>query len=171
MKVLRTMLSVVTLLFVLTLDAMFLAAQTNRGGITGTVFDPHGAVVAGATVTVRNLGTNQKINAKTSNSGTYTVLSLDPVTYSVTVEASGFETTIVDTIKVDTAEIATVNVTLKLGTTSTSVTVHTTAPQINVESGTTSSTVTERTTAKTRPSGSRLSGDCPALRTAGCPLP
>jgi hypothetical protein len=138
------MLSVVTLLSVLMLDATFLVAQTNRGGITGTVFDPHGAVVAGATVTVRNLGTNQKINAKTSSGGTYTVLSLDPVTYSVIVEAAGFETTIVDTIKVDTAEIATINMTLKLGTTSTNVTVHTTAPQINVESGTTSSTVTER---------------------------
>ena len=123
---------------------MFLAAQTNRGGITGTVFDPQGAVVPGATVTVRNLGTNQKSNAKTSNGGTFTVLSLDPVTYSVTVEAVGFETTTVDVIKVDTAGIATVNVTLKLGTTSTNVTVHTSAPQINVESGTTSSTVTER---------------------------
>jgi len=39
------MLSVVTLLSVLMLDATFLAAQTNRGGITGTIVDPHGAVI------------------------------------------------------------------------------------------------------------------------------
>lgn len=119
-------------------------AQTNKGGISGTVFDPNGAAVAGATVTVTNLGTNQSIQVTTSESGAYAVSNLDPVTYSVTVEAAGFKKAIVERVKVDTAVTATVNVTLELGGLGEQVTVVSDVPLLNVESGTTSQTVIER---------------------------
>ena len=48
-------------------------AQTNRGGISGTVFDPTGAVVPNASVTITNLGTNQKVTEKTSPSGRFRI--------------------------------------------------------------------------------------------------
>jgi len=132
------------ILIVIVLLSGFLAAQTNRGGISGTVFDKSGAVVAGATVTVTNLGTNQKSVAKTARNGAYSVLSLDPVLYSVTVEAKGFKTEIVEQVKVDTASVATVNATLQVGTSNQAVTVSAETAQINTVSGTTGTTVTER---------------------------
>src|SRR2546423_10771767 len=52
-----------------------LCAQTNRGGISGTVLDSSGAIVPGATVSIRNVGTNQITKETTSSGGTYAVLS------------------------------------------------------------------------------------------------
>src|ERR1035437_7921113 len=119
-------------------------AQTNRGGISGTVFDPTGAVVPNASVTITNLGTNPKVTEKTSPNGSYSVGSLDPVTYSVSVEVAGFKKALIEQVKVDTATVTTVNATLETGTVSTEVTVQAEAAAINTESGTTSSTVNER---------------------------
>src|SRR5690242_587688 len=78
-------------------------AQTNRGAISGTVFDPQGAIVPDASVTVINVGTNQKFTTKTTNAGTYVVSNLDPVIYRVEVETAGFRKAIYDGVKVDTA--------------------------------------------------------------------
>jgi hypothetical protein len=89
-----------------------LVAQTNRGGITGTVFDKSGAVVTGAAVTITNKGTNQQFKVKTSPAGAYNLPSLDPVMYSVSVEAEGFKKSVVENVKVDTAVVSTVDVTL-----------------------------------------------------------
>lgn len=52
-------------------------------GITGTVTDPSGAVVTGATVTVTNESTNVSDKTTTSSAGTYTFRGLNPGTYSI----------------------------------------------------------------------------------------
>src|SRR5262249_30517231 len=90
-------------------------AQTNKGAISGMVADPNGAAVPGATVTITNLGTGQKITVTTTDTGSYTVQSLEPVTYSVLVEAKGFKKAVLDNIKVDTAATAPGNVMLETG--------------------------------------------------------
>lgn len=128
----------------LLLTALSTLAQTSRGGITGTVFDPSGAVVPNAQVTVRNLGTNQQTKVKTSGSGEFSVTALDPVTYSVTVEASGFKKTVIEAVKVDTANIENVIIKLVAGQVNTEITVSAESAAVNTESGTTSSTVNER---------------------------
>ena len=74
-------------------------AQTNKGGISGTVTDTDGEAIPGATVTITNLGTNQKLTLTTSESGSYSATSLDPVNYSVMVEAQGFKRSLVETSK------------------------------------------------------------------------
>src|SRR5436190_24329545 len=104
------------------LSAGMLFAQTNRGGITGTVFDPAGAAVPGAAVTVTNAGTNQKIVGKTSGAGSYNMPSLEPVVYRIEVEAPGFRKKLVDNVKVDTASIVTVDIKLETGTLASEVT-------------------------------------------------
>ena len=126
------------------LCAVFLAAQTNRGAISGTVMDPSGAVIPGATVTVTSVGTDQTRRVTTSNLGTFTVQDLEPVAYKVTVEAQGFKKEVIEGVKVDTASIASVNVSLQTGTVETQITVSADAVMVNTESGNSSNTITER---------------------------
>src|SRR5436190_10985206 len=129
---------------VLIVAAVTVVAQTNKGGITGTVVDANGAGVPGATVTITNLGTGQKVVLTTSESGAFSAQSLDPVTYSVLVEASGFKKAILDKIKVDTAAIAAANVALETGSVSEQVVVTADAPLLNTETGRTTHTITAR---------------------------
>ncbi len=119
-------------------------AQTNKGGIAGTVTDRSGAVVPGATVTVTSIGTGETFPLTTSDKGSYSAPQLDPVEYRVTVEMSGFRKVVVPRVKVDTATTMTVNVRLDLGELSSEVTVTADTPLINAESGTQGQTITER---------------------------
>jgi len=132
------------LLVVLAGALAVVVGQTNRGGLGGTVTDPNGGVVPGAKVTIKNLGTNQSITLVTSAAGTYSDQSLEPVSYTVMVEASGFKKALVEKVKVDTATVATVNVVLELGTPTETVTVAGDTQLLNTESGTTGSTITQR---------------------------
>jgi hypothetical protein len=66
------------------------AQSTTEGAIVGTIYDASGAVVANATVTVHNNGTNADRTATTDSSGYYRVTGLQPANYSVTVSAQGF---------------------------------------------------------------------------------
>jgi hypothetical protein len=120
------------------------SAQTNRGGIAGTVRDTSGAVVPGATVTVTNLGTNRAVELTTSDAGVYAAVSLDPVEYRVTVELTGFKKAAIAPVKVDTATTVTVNVTLETGALQSEVTVLADAPRLRTGSGATGQTITER---------------------------
>src|SRR5918997_561981 len=129
---------------VVLLLAVAAVGQTNRGAIAGTVIDQNGAAIPGATVTVTNIGTGQKQTVTTSDDGAFQVSSLDPVTYSITVEAQGFKTAKVESLKVDTAATASANILMEPGAVGDQVTVVAEAPLLNTESGTTTSTVTER---------------------------
>src|SRR5467141_4625548 len=88
--------------FVLLSTAM-LVGQTFRGTILGTVTDPSGAVVAGATVKVRNVATGLERTTATSGDGSYAVPELPIGSYSVTVTQSGFQTFVVTGVAVDVA--------------------------------------------------------------------
>ena len=63
-------------------------AQNNYGSIVGTVTDPTGAQVPAAKVDVKNNETNAMLTTKTSSSGSYSVLNLNPGTYTVTVSVA-----------------------------------------------------------------------------------
>src|SRR5262245_40618897 len=118
--------------------------QTNKGGISGTVTDSNGAQIPGATVTVTNIGTGQKLTVTTSDSGVFSVQALDAVAYSVAREAEGFKKSVVEPVKVDTAAVATANVTLETGNISEQVMITADAALINNDSGTTTHTITSR---------------------------
>jgi Carboxypeptidase regulatory-like domain len=90
--------------------------------VQGTVSDPNGAVIAGATVTLTNVATNETQVHKTNSSGVYRFDSLLPGDYTVTTEAKGFEKTTIDR-HVSTEETAGVNFKLAIGSTTTVVTV------------------------------------------------
>ena len=91
------------------------AAQTFRGTILGTVTDPAGNVVSGATVKVKNLGTGLERTTTTTADGSYLVPELPIGNYSVTVTQSGFQTSLTTSVVVDVATERRVDVALKVG--------------------------------------------------------
>ena len=117
--------------------------QTNRGGISGTVTDSTGAVIPGAKVTITNLGTGRAVTLTTSSDGTYTANALEPVEYSVLAEAPNFKKGIVERVKVDTATVKTINISLEAGNFTETVTITPQEALINSESGTTTQTISE----------------------------
>lgn len=62
----------------------------STGTLSGTVTDPSGAVLPGAQITVRNLGTGLERVLQSNGAGQYVVPSLPPGDYSIRVTASGF---------------------------------------------------------------------------------
>jgi len=98
-----------------------LVAQTFRGTILGTVTDPSGAVVGGATVKVRNVGTGQERSTTTSADGSYAVPELPIGTYTVTVTQAGFKTFAATSVTVDVATERRVDAALTTGAVSTRV--------------------------------------------------
>ncbi len=100
---------------VFVLLSTFVVGQTFRGTILGTVTDPSGAVVAGATVKVRNLATGLERTTTTSADGSYSVPELPIGSYSVTVSLAGFQTAITTNVDVDVAVERRLDVALKAG--------------------------------------------------------
>ena len=80
----------VTALFMLLCCAGVALAQTETGQIAGTVKDPNGAVVPGASVSVKAVNTGAMRTATTNDQGQYVVTNLQPGLYDVTVQATGF---------------------------------------------------------------------------------
>jgi len=100
-----------------------LQAQTAQGSIAGTVKDPKDALVPNATVEVLNTATGVRQSTKTNNAGAFSVISLNPGSYNVVVSKTGFETSVTSAVTVSTAQLSTVNVTLAVGSETTTVTV------------------------------------------------
>ncbi|HEY3129019.1 MAG TPA: TonB-dependent receptor, partial [Acidobacteriota bacterium] len=94
-----------------------------KGGIEGTVTDPTGAVVPGATVTVTNTETGKTQETLTSDEGFYRVTGLAPGRYRVSVELSGFKKKVVENVAVNAEDVRGVNLALETGELTTSVTV------------------------------------------------
>jgi hypothetical protein len=96
------------------------AAQYTTGSVSGVVADPSGSVVPGASVTLKNLGTNESTNVTTSPSGAFAFPALTPGPYSITVTLTGFVTTEVR-LSVLASQSLTQHFTLKIGTSATTV--------------------------------------------------
>ncbi|MGA8300436.1 MAG: TonB-dependent receptor, partial [Terriglobales bacterium] len=90
-------------------------AQTFRGTILGTVTDPSGNFIAGATVKVRNVGTGLERTVTTAGNGSYAIPELPIGGYSVTVTQSGFQTFVTSGVEVNVATERRVDVQLKIG--------------------------------------------------------
>ncbi len=114
----RIILVSLALVFVL-VAAAGLSAQTFRGTILGTVTDPSGAVLAGAKVTVKNVGTGLERTSETSADGSYSLPELPIGTYTVTVTQTGFQTFVATGVTVDVAGERRVDAAMKTGQIST----------------------------------------------------
>jgi hypothetical protein len=92
-------------------------ASLDRGIIQGTVRDPQGAVVPGASVKVANDETGVTTSLKTNSAGVYLAPQLVPGTYTIRVQASGFQPLDITNVRVIAASTTTVDAALKIGTT------------------------------------------------------
>jgi len=111
------------LVVLLSLGSMTALAQTGTSAVRGTVLDPQGKVVSGATVTLTNTETNTSRNQTTSESGVYVFELVPPGLYRVDVEVAGFKKGIVTNIQALVAKPTEVNIQLEIGAVTESVTV------------------------------------------------
>jgi Carboxypeptidase regulatory-like domain len=98
-------------------------AQAGRGSISGIVADPGGAVVAGAHITLTNSATGVTQHTVTSGGGLYTFVSLNPGVYHVTATQQGFASVEQDKVTVSVDQTTEVNITLRVGAATETVTV------------------------------------------------
>jgi hypothetical protein len=110
------------------------AQSTTEGAIGGTVADQTKAVVPGATVTAKNLATNNITTTTTDASGHFTVIRLNPGNYQVDVTLSGFAPFSQSGVIVEVGRVTNMDVTISVGGQVESVSVTAQAPVINRES-------------------------------------
>jgi hypothetical protein len=126
-------------------SALF-AQASYEGQIRGTVHDPQGAVVPGATVTLTDTATNIPVVQKTDGSGTYTFNALRPGTFNLVVESSGFRPYEAEGLVLAVSQQAVINVRLEIGTVTSSIEVTQAAPLLDTGSATIGTTVSGAST-------------------------
>jgi Carboxypeptidase regulatory-like domain/TonB-dependent Receptor Plug Domain len=97
------------------LSTALLVGQTFRGTVLGTVTDPSGAFVAGATVKVKNAGTGLERTTTTTSDGSYSIPELPAGSYTVTISQPGFQTSVTTDVEVNVASERRVDAQLKTG--------------------------------------------------------
>src|SRR4029077_6885608 len=133
-----------TLLLILILSVCSASTYAQyRASIQGAVTDPDGASVSGATVTLKNLGTNQTLTATTDANGIYNFNALPPSTYSLTVEKTGFKKKALENVGFIPEQANALNIQLEVGEVTQTITVSgDTTPPIDTETASVNGVVT-----------------------------
>jgi hypothetical protein len=89
--------------------------SATTGALEGTIRDPQGAAVAGATVTVSSPATGQQHQAESDDQGAYRFSMLEPAPYEVTFAAKGFKTARLERVTVSVSEVPVLDASLEPG--------------------------------------------------------
>src|SRR6185437_1475879 len=108
----------------------FAQATVSFAQLNGTILDSGGRAVMGASISLRNLDNNQTYKGATNSSGVYIVPNLTPGAYELTVQNPGFAKYIQTGIVLSVGQTATVDVSLKVASTTEVVNVTTEAPPV-----------------------------------------
>jgi hypothetical protein len=136
-------LGILSLLLVLAIPGR-LAAQLDRGEISGTVEDPSGAVVPHARIVLTNDQTGAKIATQSTSTGTYVLDDLLPGNYTLEAQTSGFEKFVEHGLIVHVQQVLSADIRLTTGNVEQSVTVTAAAPLLQAESAALGQTVTNQ---------------------------
>jgi len=118
------------------LTAMFAlsaVAQAPTATMVGRILDPTRAAVPGATIKVRDIGTNQIRTTQSLETGDYTISGLQPGHYEVSVEMAGFKTARQRELELEADQTARLEFQLDVGDVEQSVEVAATLPLLNTE--------------------------------------
>jgi hypothetical protein len=132
----------VALAFLLLAFSTLLHAQYENGGLVGTIRDASGALIPDATVKITNNDTAIVSATKTNASGDYNVPSLRVGVYSISASASGFSDAVAQNITVSVGNVQHIDLTLKVGSTGTTVEVSDVALQLETETSERGQTLT-----------------------------
>src|SRR5437868_6620297 len=108
-------------------------SQSDRGTLTGTVYDPANALVPNAAVSAKNSATGSEYQTRTTPTGNYTLPQLPVGVYNLTVESAGFSKFIQQGIRVQVAQNVRVDIALQVGSTAESVVVTAEATLLKTE--------------------------------------
>lgn len=152
----RRIVTAITIGISLTLFLPILLAQSGAGYIQGTVTDPSGAIIPGASVHIVNKATNVAADTKTNSAGYYQVPDLFAATYNITITAPGMKT-YERTLQLLVDQHAVVNAQMVVGATSEQITVTGNAIQMtDVDNGTVESTLDQQRIQQTPMNGREL---------------
>jgi len=139
----RVMVCVCAVLMAMLLSSTPLRAQlAGTGFVGGTVTDPSGAAIAGATVTLKDLATSAERTATTNESGRYSFSAVTPGKYDVTISRSGFRQVKFSAQEVVVAESRTFDAKLEIGSPTETVEVVASNTELQTMNATIGATVT-----------------------------
>jgi hypothetical protein len=116
----------------------------TSGGISGTVTDPQGGVLPKASVVAVEMAQGSQYSATTDETGQYRLTNLLPGTYKVTVKIDRFETQAMTGVVVNVGETVSLDIHLKLATTTQTVEVSAIPPVVETERGSQANTITQQ---------------------------
>src|SRR5579862_8544787 len=119
-------------------------AQTTAGRILGTLTDPSGAAVSGATVTVTDVQRGTSRTLTTDDAGSYAAPDLQPGTYKIHVEARGFKSVERANVQIEVATDIRADFSLTPGQVSETVTITEEVPLVNTTSATLGGTLSNK---------------------------
>src|SRR5882724_3625902 len=119
-------------------------AQSTYGTVTGSITDPSGAAIAGAQVTLTNLGTSEKRTQPTGSDGLYSFANLFAGRYKVEVEMKGFKRVSHTDIVVELQQTSRIDLTMQVGEVTQTVEVTGETPLLQPETSSLGQIVDER---------------------------
>ena len=123
---------------------LFAQSEAGTGTINGAISDPSGAAIASAKVRATNQATGLTREAETTGSGDYTLVRLPSGIYDIKVEVQGFKIASRPNVPVNVGTVATVDLTLQVGTASETITVSDEVPVVETTRSQTSTLVGEK---------------------------
>ena len=119
-------------------------AQASQATLYGTVADSAGAAIPGASITVTNTATSVVTKVVSDGSGSYTFPSLVPSTYTISAEAPGFQTEVLNGVTLEVNQKAREDIQLRVGSVDTKVEVTAEAPLVDSSSASVGTVIDRR---------------------------
>lgn len=126
-----TLVHIISLVFMFVIASMTVAAQSNYGALRGTIKDPQGTVIAGATVSLTSEAKKISRTTITNDTGEYVFNAVSPGSYTVEIAATNFKKLTQTGIVVDSGNTIPVDATLQVGAASEMVEVTATEPVVD----------------------------------------